>query len=107
MVIMDNIGLGLAFTLVWFLLLTGGVFLLLLMTYLLRRALPPKPVKIKENTESKEEVTEGDLELIAGVSAVIAALSRPVKTEHVREFLQPSTSLWKISSTLYSLRYEG
>lgn len=105
MILMGDLSLGFAFALGWLTLLTGGVILILLITYLLRRVLSPKTVKIEEEIESKEEVIEGELELIAGLSAVVTALSQPVKTEYVREPIIPTTSIWKISSILYSSRY--
>ncbi|MEM2548064.1 MAG: hypothetical protein QW810_04315 [Nitrososphaerota archaeon] len=104
---MEDLNLGFGFTLGWLALLTGGVLLILLITYLLRRVMPSKAVEIEEKTESKEEVGEEDLELIAGLSAVITTLSLPVKNKYIREPLTPTTSLWKISSILYSSRYEG
>ncbi|MEM0275033.1 MAG: hypothetical protein QXE67_02135 [Nitrososphaerota archaeon] len=107
MVLIENISLGLVFTLYWLMFLTGGVLLLLLVTYIIRRVLSTKPKELEEKAEL-EEVTEEDLELVAGLSAVFATLSKPTEISYRVEMPQPSTSLWKISSILYSSRlWEG
>lgn len=106
MILMENLALGIGFVLNWLLLLSSGVILLLLITYLVRRILSPRQVEIEQTAEPKsEEGGENGLELIAGISAVLASLQHPIKTEHVREITKPTVSLWKISSMLYSSRY--
>ncbi|MCS7126223.1 MAG: hypothetical protein NZ929_04855 [Aigarchaeota archaeon] len=108
MALTNYIELGIIFTLNWLLFVTGGIVALLILIYLLRRSTSPKPVEIKEKTELKEEKTvEEELELIAGISAVVASLSQPMKTVYVKESLEPSMSPWKISSILHSSRYGG
>ncbi|MEN2974446.1 MAG: hypothetical protein ABDH32_02570 [Candidatus Caldarchaeales archaeon] len=105
MVSTNYIDLSLVFTLNWLLYVSGGVLILLIMIYLLRRSTYHRPVEIKEKPEIEVKKIVGEsLEVIAGISAVIASLSQTTKTVHIKEGSPTPPSIWKISSILNSLR---
>jgi|GEM_PF-1469834 len=110
MILSENLWLGLLFTAYWLIILSGGVLLVMALTYIFRKffTAKPSPPKVEEVEEVGEEKSIEEIELSAAISAVVAYMTSQTTVKLYTEKVQePSTSLWKASSILYSTGYEG